>query len=278
MFKMSRILVPVDFSSRSEYAAKLAARIGKKTNCEIYLLHMVELPSGVVDMGAGSNFSIPESMMYLRKVKEKILDLKDRFFTEECIVKYSIRFQHPYEGIRDYAKKIDADLIVMGSQGVSDFEEMIIGSNTEKIVRTSEIPVIVVKTDSDKFKLKDLVFASNFKEESKAVFQKFLSFANLFKSKVHLLKVNTIGKFESSSVSKQKIKDFINGLDLPKNSINVYNDTSVVKGITNFAKEIDADLIALSTHGGSGLSNLFNGSITKSVSKNALRPVITFRL
>jgi len=166
----------------------------------------------------------------------------------------------------------------MGSQGISDFEEMIIGSNTEKIVRTSDIPVIVVKTDSDKFKFKNLVFASNFKEENKVVFGKFLNFAKQFTSKIHLLKVNTIGKFESSSVTKEKIKEFIKDFDVSKSTINVYNDTSVVKGIINFGREIDADLIALSTHGRSGLSNLFNGSITKSLSKNVLRPIITFKL
>ncbi|MFY0630178.1 MAG: universal stress protein [Flavobacteriaceae bacterium] len=275
---MNKILVPVDFSSKSEYAVKLAAQIGKKTDCEIYLLHMVELPTGIIDMGAGSNFSIPESMMYLRKVKEKILHLKEQYFSEDCKVKHTIRFQNPYEGIKEYAKKIDASLIVMGAQGMSDFDEMIIGSNTEKIVRTSEIPVIVVKTDAKKFKLKNLVFASNFKEESKIAFEKFLNFSNHFKSKIHLLKVNTIGKFESTAVTKEKIKEFIKDFELPKNTINVYNDTSVVKGITNFSKELNADLIALSTHGRSGLSGLFNGSITKSLSKNVLRPVITFKL
>ncbi len=275
---MNKILVPVDFSNKSEYAVKLAAQIGKKTDCKIYLLHMVELPTGIVDMGAGSNFSIPESMMYLRKVKEKILALKEKYFSEDCEVKYAIKFQHPYEGIRDYAKKVNLDLIVMGSQGTSDFEEMIIGSNTEKVVRTSEIPVIVVKTDSEKFRLKELVFASNFKEESKIAFEKFLNFSTHFKSKIHLLKVNTVAKFESTAVTKEKIKAFIKGYDLPQNTINVYSDASVVKGITNFAREINADLIALSTHGRSGLSNLFNGSITKNVSKNVLRPVITFKL
>lgn len=278
MFVMSKILVPVDFSQRSEFAVKLAAKMGKKTDCEVYLLHMVELPSGVVDMGAGSNFSIPESMMYLRKVREKLFALKRRYFKNGCTVKHAIRFQDPFEGIRDYSKKIGADLIIMGSQGVSEFEEMIIGSNTEKVVRTSEVPVIVVKRDAEKFKLKDLVFASDFKEDNKESFKKFVDFASLFKSKVHLLKVNTIGKFESSSVTKQKIKDFITDVDLPKNTINVYNDTSVVKGITNFSREIDADLIALTTHGRSGLSNLFNGSIAKSVSKSVLKPVITFKL
>ena len=275
---MSKILVPVDFSQKSEYAVKLAAKMGRKTECEVHLLHMVELPSGVVDMGAGSNFSIPESMMYLRKVKEKLLDLKERFFEDGCTVKHAIRFQQPYDGIQSYAKKIEANLIIMGSQGVSDFEEMIIGSNTEKVVRTSEVPVIVVKKDSEKFKLKDLVYASDFKEDNKESFRKFVDFAKLFKSKIHLLKVNTVSKFENSTVSKQKIKDFISGFELPKNTINVYNDASVVKGITNFSREIDADLIGLTTHGRSGLSNLFNGSISKSVSKNVLRPVITFKL
>jgi len=275
---MYKILVPVDFSEKSNYAVKMAAKVGKNIEAEIYLLHLVELPSGIVDMGAGSNFSIPESMMYLRKVKEKILDLKATYFHDDQIVKYSIKFQNPFEGISDYVKKINANLIVMGSKGVSDFEEMIIGSNTEKVVRTSTIPVIVVKADSKKFKFKKLVFASNYDDENKVAFVDFLNFAKQFKTEIHLLKINTASSFENSFVTKEKIKDFIKDFDLPKNTIHIHNDDSVVKGITNFAKEIEADLIALTTHGRSGLSSLFNSSIAKSVSKGVLRPVITFKI
>jgi nucleotide-binding universal stress UspA family protein len=275
---MYKILVPVDFSEKSNYAVKMAAKIGKNIEAEIYLLHLVELPSGIVDMGAGSNFSIPESMMYLRKVKEKILDLKATYFHDDQIVRYSIKFQNPFEGITDYVKKINANLIVMGSKGVSDFEEMIIGSNTEKVVRTSTIPVIVVKADSKKFKFKKLVFASNYDDENKGAFVDFLNFAKQFKTEIHLLKINTAISFENSFITKEKIKNFIKDFDLPKNTIHIHNDESVVKGITNFAKEIEADLIALTTHGRSGLSSLFNSSIAKSVSKSVLRPVITFKI
>jgi nucleotide-binding universal stress UspA family protein len=275
---MYKILVPVDFSEKSEYAVKTAAQIGKKIDAKIYLLHLVELPSGIVDMGAGSNFSIPESMMYLRKVKEKILALKAAFFNDDQIVKYSIKFQHPYEGIKDYVEKINADLIVMGSKGVSDFEEMIIGSNTEKVVRTSTVPVIVVKTDAKKFKFKKIVFASNYENENKDAFKDFLTFAKQFNSQIHLLKINTVSSFESSTVTKEKIKDFIKDFEIDRKTIHIHNDVSVVKGITNFAQEIDADLIALTTHGRSGLSSLFNSSIAKSVSKSVLRPVITFKI
>lgn len=276
---MKKILVPIDFSKKSEFASKMAARIAKKSDSTVYLLHMIELPSGIVDMGAGSNFSIPESMLYLRKVKERILEFKESFFSKNIEVHHSIRFQNPYEGTLKYADKIDADLIIMGSKGHSDFEEILIGSNTEKVVRTAKVPVIVVKRDNEKFRMKKLVFASSFKnEDKKAVFNKFLNFANHFKSEIHLLKVNTPSKFESTHEAKEMVKMFIKEFKLPKYSINIYNDSSIEKGILNFSRDLDADLIALSTSGRSGLSHLFSASVTKTLSKKALKPILTIKV
>lgn len=275
---MKKILVPVDFSDKSNHAVKLAAKIGEKSDSTIYLLHLVELPSGVVDMGAGSNFSIPESMMYLKKVKEKILHLKETFFSKNTSVKYSIRFQQPYEGIMEYSKKIEADLIIMGAKGVSDFEAMIIGSNTEKLVRTSNVPVIVAKTNTENFSFENIIFASDFKDESKVSFQKLLDFCGNFQSTIHLLMVNTIDQFESTKTINSKINMFIEDFELSNYTVNIYNDKTIVQGIVNFAEDINADLIALSTHERSGLSKLFNDSIAQSLSKKATRPLITFKL
>ncbi|WP_405568271.1 universal stress protein [Polaribacter sp. Asnod6-C07] len=276
---MEKILVPIDFSKKSEYASKMAARIAKKSNSVVYLLHMIELPTGVVDMGASSKFSIPESMLYLRKVRERMLEFKEKFFHKKTEVNHIIKLQNPHEGILKYADKINADLIVMGSKGHSNFEEILIGSNTEKVVRTSKVPVIVVKRDNEKFRMRNLVFASSFKnEDKKAVFKKFLDFANHFKSEIHLLKVNTPSRFESTQEATEKITNFIKDFDLPKYSINIYNDATINKGILNFSKDIDTDLIALSTHGRSGLSHIFSVSVTKTLSKKALKPILTIRV
>ena len=275
---MKKILVPIDFSKPSEYAAKMAAKIAKKTGASITLIHLIELPSEIVDIYYGSRFSIPESMLYLRKIKEKILDFKNNFFAEDMKVDYFIKLNNPFDGIKKYADKIDADLIIMGSKGHSKFDEIIIGSNTEKIVRSSKIPVIVVKRDSKKFSLKNLVFASNFKKDNKEVFIKFLDFANAFNSKIYLLRVNTPSKFESTAESKQKIKDFIKEYNLLKYSINIYDDTSIEKGIINFSREKKVDLIALSTHGRSGISHLFSRSVAKSLSEIALKPIFTVKV
>tara|TARA_B100000795_G_scaffold19900_1_gene13310 strand:+ start:802 stop:1629 length:828 start_codon:yes stop_codon:yes gene_type:complete len=275
---MKKILVPIDFSKPSEYASKIAAKIAKKTNATIYLIHLIELPKGSVDMGAGSNYSIPESMLYLRKIREKILQFKEDIFSKDIKVEYFIKLNNPFEGIQKYAEKIDADLIIMGSKGHSIFEEVMIGSNTEKVVRSSKRPVIVVKREVKKFKLKNLVFASNFKEENKEVFGKFVHFANIFESKIHLLKINTPANFQATTETTQKVKDFITDFNLQNYKINVFSDVSVEKGILNFSKEINADLIALSTHGRSGLAHLFTGSVTKKLSKKALKPMLTIKV
>jgi len=276
---MKKILVPVDFSDQSAYATKLAAIIAKKSNSEIHLLHMVELPSGIVDMAAGSNFSIPESMMYLRKVRRKLLHFKEYYFSENTHVIHSIRFQNASEGILDYSEKNNMNLIVMGSKGHSDFEEILIGSNTEKVVRTSKAPVIVVKKDTKDFHLDNLVFASSFKEDNKAAFANLLDFASKFNSTIHLLKVNTAHNFESDHDAKEKIKAFLTDFSaLPEHTINVFNDISVEKGILNFSNEIQADIIALTTHGRSGLSRLFNSSIAKNLTSYVMRPMLTFKV
>ena len=275
---MKKILIPVDFSKHSEYACVLAAKIAKKSNSEIHIIHMVELPSGIIDMGAGNNFSIPESMLYLKKVREKLFDIKDKYFADFEDIQHAIRFQNPFEGIRDYSKKIGADLIVMGSKGQTALEEIFIGSNTEKTVISMDIPVLITKKDNDNFKFKKLVFASTFEKDEVNAFEGFLSFIKNFKSKIYLLKINTPQNFENTSDSKKKIEDFIKSYKLDNYSINIYNDKSVEEGILNFSKEKDIDLISLATHGRTGLSRFFNGSISLNLSKNVLKPVLTFKV
>lgn len=275
---MKKILVPIDFSPSSENASKLASKIAEETDSEIHILHMLEIPTSVVDMTSGSNFGIPESMFYIRKLRDKMLDYKDEHFKKNNTVIHSIRFQPTFDGIQSYSKKIDADLIVMGSKGHSKLEELLIGSNTEKIVRNSEIPVLVVKKEEKEFNPKNIVFASSFKEGKNNAFKKLLAFSKNFNSKVHLLKVNTPHKFEISLEGEKRIEEFIKNHNASDVSINIYNDSSVEKGILNFANQVNADIIALGTHERSGLSHIFNGSITKNLSKNSTRPVLTFKI
>ena len=273
---MKKILVPIDFSVQSEYAIKLASKIASESETEVYLLHLVELPKGQIDMGAGSSFGIPQGMHYIQKVKEKILAIRDTFFDPTTKVKYAIRFESPYDGILKFSARKNPDLIIMGAKELSILEELLMGSISKRVARNSKIPVLTVKNDPKDFKIKELVFASNFEEENRKSFEVLLDFLQKFGSKIHLLNVNTTRGFKSTKKSKSKMSAFLKEYETPKHSINVYNDDSLEKGILNFSNEVNADLIALSTHERSGLFRLFNKNISKNLSKSSLRPVITF--
>ena len=276
---MKRILVPVDFSIQAEYAAKVASVIAKKTNAKIFLLHMLELPTGVIDPSSFGNASnTPSSLLFLKRAYDRFEEFKELPFLEGIEVEAKVQFHKAYDGIIDESKAQNSDLIVMGSQGTSGLEEMLIGSNTEKVVRNSEIPVLVIKQDVEDFKIENIVFASNFKKNNQPAFQKILNFVALFNAKLHLLKINTIHNFETTKDSSEAIRSFIDGHDLGDYTLNIYNDISVEAGILNFTRLIEADVIFLNTHGRRGLAHLFNGSIGEDLANHAKLPVVTFKL
>ena len=154
---MKKILVPLDFSVQSTHAIKLASKIANKTDIEVFLLHMVQIPEGHVDMGSGSDFGVPQSMHYIEKVKEKILEFKTQFFNESITVKYAIRFESPYDGILKFSARVKPDLIIMGSKDKSIIDELLIGSLAKKVARESKIPILAINKDPKDLKIKELV-------------------------------------------------------------------------------------------------------------------------
>ncbi len=275
---MKRILVPVDFSEEARCAAKVAAKIAKKTKSEIYLLHMLDLPEGIIDMAAGKDTSSPASILFMQKVHERFDELKAEPFFKGIKVIETVHFHKTFDGVIQESKKQGIDLIVMGSSGASGLKEIIVGSNTEKVVRNSNVPVLVIKKETDNFDIKNIVFASDFSEKSKKKFQDVIDFATIFKSKIHFLYINTAHRFDTTQNIRKKMDAFINDFKLDKFDVTIYNDTSVQRGILNYSRSIDADLIALNTHGRSGLSQLFNGSIGQELANHAIKPVITFKI
>ncbi len=276
---MKRILVPIDFSKEAECAAKVAADIARKTGSEIHLVHMLELPVTTVDPAEMNSVSSEPQIIYFMKLAHEKFDkfVNLPFFKGLSVIQ-SVQFQHAFSGIIDESEKNNIDLIVMGSQGASGLQEMFIGSNTEKVVRRSRIPVLVVKKSIEEFKVDNMIFASDFNKESKTTFQRVANFAELFDARIHLLYINTIHNFNTTKNIEKRIAEFMADFDFDNYTTNIYNDISIEKGILSFARDIDADLIALNTHGRSGLSQLFNGSIGQELANHALRPVITFKI
>lgn len=274
---MNKILVPTDFSLQAEQALKVAAMLAKKHNADIYLLHMMEIPMQHIDPGAVQS-DIPEALFFMQLAHKKFEDLINSDFLKGITIHETVKADITFNEIKNACKEYDIDLIVMGSHGASGLKEMFIGSNAEKVVRSSDIPVLVIKNEHSNFDIKNFVFASDFKNDNKETYKQAVKFAELFDAKIHLLLVNTANNFMTTYESRTRIGDFIAGQTFDNYTINVHNDTSVEQGILNFSKEIDADLIGISTHGRQGIAHFFNSSISEDLVNHAKRPVITFKI
>lgn len=274
---MKKILVPTDFSKHAEYALKVAAKIAKDNDSEIVLVHMLELPTTGND-AISTSHDIPELMLFKNAAINRLNNLMDAPYLNGINVSKLIQFEIAFDGILKNGKAQNADLIVMGSHGASGFQEMFIGSNTEKVVRNSEVPVLVIKREEENFSAKDFVFASDFSDEIKKPFEKVVDFANKFNSHIHLVNINTPNNFKSTSVAQKTMDEFVSNFKINQFTTHIYNDINVEKGILHFAKSINADLIGMSTHGRKGLAHFFNGSISEDLVNHAKRPVITFKI
>lgn len=274
---MKRILVPTDFSKYSEEALKVAAQIARKNNSEIILLHMLELPHQTTGIMGGGN-SIPEIMFYKNKAISNLEKLMDIDYLKGINISEAIEFKKIAEGIIDASKKNNVDLIVMGSHGTSGFNELLVGSNAEKIVRTSNIPVLVVKKEVQEFKARNFVFASDFSKETRKPFRKMLEFAKIFDSNLFLVMICTPNSFKTTHESEKIMRDFIANFNIKNYSSYIYNDTNIENGIVNFANSVDADLIGMCTHARTGLAHFFNGSILEDLVNHSVKPILTFKI
>lgn len=273
---MKKILVPTDFSKEAEFALKVAAQLSRLYGSEIYLLHLLELPLQEVDP-LGTYSDLPEAMFFMELAHQKLEALIARDYLEGLKINVTIKPGSAFNGIIEKSKQ-HFDMVVMGSHGATGLREMFIGSIAEKVVRYSSIPVMVIKKEHKGFHVQKFVFASDFKKESLGAYKQAIEITQLFGAKIHLLMVNTASNFMKTKDAKDRIQEFVKDIPFNNYSITIYNDESIEIGILNFASEIEADLIGISTHGRQGLSHFVNGSISEDLVNHAKRPVITFKI
>ncbi|MDT0643385.1 universal stress protein [Zunongwangia sp. F363] len=275
---MKKILVPTDFSDQAEVALKVAANLAKKFDSEIFLLHMLELPLQLIDPVEGSSSrNLPESIFFMKLAHQRFGKLMQRPFLEGIKVHESVQFHQAFEGIKDFSEEIDCDLIVMGSHGASGFKEMFIGSNTEKVVRSSQIPVLVIKNSDAVLNAENFVFATDASASTMHTAQKAVDFARTLGAALHLLYINTPNEFITSKEAGERLRK-VAEITGTQPRFHIYNDVSVEKGILNFAAENNIGLIGIGTHGRKGLAHFFNGSISEDLVNHARRPVVTFKI
>ncbi|SEG17564.1 universal stress protein [Algoriphagus boritolerans] len=283
---MMKVLVPYDFSQTADYALNFATGLSENySGIEITVLHIIETPvaTGMGTMGGGLD-SVPEfeNQIYfielIERRKKQLKEIDEKFKDSAVTLKTKLVLGSVFKGITESIAEQSPDLIVMGSKGASGLEEVIVGSNTEKVVRTATCPVVTIKAETDVKKMKKIVFASDFRESDEKVANRIKRIQTVFDAQFYFVVVNTPGNFETTRESMNRIRTFVQKHHFENIKAEVYNSLSEESGIIEFADDIDADLIAMTTHGRTGLIHLITGSIAEDVVNHSKRPVWTYRV
>jgi nucleotide-binding universal stress UspA family protein len=272
---MKKIIVPCDFSAPSIEAVRFAANIARKSKGEITLLHTIALPalynsSVVMAFEAEYMKDTRAAMMTeLQKVKSKQVgtDVK---------VKLDVEFG---ELMLQLNKKIGSgkyDLVVMGTHGASGLKEYTIGSNAEKVVRNSPIPVISVRKAPAA--IKNIVFPVKPDLDQEKLTMEVKNLQNFFNAKLHVVFVNTPALFKKDSDTLPELEKFAKRFMLKNYTINIFNDIEHDEGIINFCNQVKADMVVMRTHGRKGLAHLASGSIAENVVNHIKCPIWTLKV
>lgn len=280
---MKNILVPYDFSEQANYALDLGHQIVLKTGGKVKLLHVLEMPtSSTFDATGEVHLPDDNANIFTLKLMEKNraqLDavIQDPKYKDIALVG-DVVIGNPYVNIAKVIAEQAMDLVVMGTQGASGLAEILVGSNTEKVVRRAKCPVITVKTPADTTNIKNIVFASDFKDDLSKLAIHLKELQSTFNATLHIVSINTPSGFETDRHYKKAINGFIEKNGIENYTVTIYNDESEEDGIIYFADDIDADLIAIATHGRLGLSHLLSGSIAEDIVNHSKRPVWTYNI
>jgi nucleotide-binding universal stress UspA family protein len=152
---MKKVLIALDYFPTAKFVAEQGHEIAKAMNAETILMHIMANPgyysSSIYDpiMGYGGfmhlDFFQPdilelirnESRLFLKKTKAHIGGENITTLVEEGDIT---------ETILRVAKKLNIDMIVMGSHSKSWLEQKILGSEAEDVLHKSEIPVLIIPT------------------------------------------------------------------------------------------------------------------------------------
>ena len=279
---MKSILVPTDFSEHADYALDLARQLALKHEMSIQLFHIVEQPGSqfITPVTGGAHDQI-ENVFVLRmieKVKDQLQKTANELAQQGVPTTFKVKIGNPFKHISSQIKSEDYHLIVMGTQGVSGLDEVMVGSNTEKVIRHAGCPVITLKEKADLDKIDNLVFAISYFGENDYLANQLKEIQELFAAKVHLVTINTPGNFLIERNVAKSLNEFIKKHQIENYTINIYSDITEEEGIVHFAEDKDADAIAMATHGRTGISHLLTGSLSEDLVNHSRLPVITFPL
>lgn len=262
---MNKIVVGFDFSSGSAYAVDLAIDIANRWKNDIRLVYVKEKKEDEAPIRAEIERRNAGVAHLLKGIK----------------LEYVLRQGNPAEELAKQATEDEANLLIVGTHGMSGMKKGLLGKNSYRTVELSPAPVLLIREDFNFNKaLETIVVPIDSSDDTRQKAAHAATFAKSFGSTIHLL-----GLYTTSAPSiRQVVNNYIN-------MVKRYFDNNNIQYVTKFldvkdnvtvdtlayAETVNADMIAIMTEQESTFSNLLMGSFAQQMITQSRIPVLTVR-
>lgn len=276
---MKRILVPTDFSPTSERAFRFAVDIASRANGTVILNHIYtpvqSTFAGTVKTRALYNTQSETNLLKrLQRLKKKVLTN-----TPDVHVSTVIGYSPIVDNILGFAEHNKADLIVMGTQGVSGLKKAIIGSTAVRIIERSDIPVLLVPENFKQKEPTHIVFAADTQYTGFKALALTLALAKLYTAAVtvvHLIDpyLTWEDRLKQTSESEAYIKTLQNTFNDSNLRFQFLKAPSILQTLENLNTQIPHDMMVMIRGKKSAMERIFMDSFTKNMAYATTHPLL----
>lgn len=278
-FNLKKILIPLDFSETALLALEHGAHMASLFKADIILLHVLK-PNLPVYMA--ENMPVPIDIM---QYEEQRATQKLEKLSSEIRHKYGVAVESlcatgfVCTTIVSIGEEYKADLIIMGTHGISGFSERFIGSNAYKVVNDSTCPVITVQTHAVEKGFKDIVLPIDHSFYSRQKVAHAVEIAKHYGSRIHILGLShTKDETELNKlrIKLEQVEEFIDKRGI-KYGKKIKIGTNYATLTMDYAGEKYADLIMIMTEWEEDLTGLFIGPFARQIVNHSRIPVMSIR-
>jgi nucleotide-binding universal stress UspA family protein len=267
---MKNILVPTDFSENAYQALKYAVDMFFDQSSVIHLLHSYEFETSHltsrIDIGK-SDKVMPEIYQRVDDGLDALIERIQTYYTGSTLsfrrVSSGLAIQR---AVNRYCEQEDIDLIVMGTKGRTGAKEVLLGSNTIKVLKESKnTPVLIVPQGEEFIPLRHIAFATAFKfPYSSEHLKALLQIRAMFNSAISIMHVREEDEVSSEQRENlDRLMDIIGNRDTSVAWLSV--DEDKVSAIAHYVEVEEVDLLVMLYYPRNYLKHFFRGSVVKRI-------------
>lgn len=265
---MLRILLPTDFSENSYQAIVYALKTFKDIDSQFYLLHTYMPPVYHAEYLVGSSGLIGLGDVIREGAVDNLNKLKARIEKEHPNDKHSFSRVARLNTLNGEIRKMVADekldLIVMGTKGATGAKEILFGTNTVDVMKSTECPIIAVPPNFDYEVPKEILFPTDYEISfRKAPLQILLSLARQHVSSIEVLHVSNNGDLnEKQRRNQEKLDTELKGI---AHLFHEVQNQEIITAINNFQLKHKMNLLVMVQNKHTFVERLFIEPIIKKI-------------